>query len=94
MKQKENTTEFSGFIRYKLKSEKIIVEPGVRLNKYNATPATFEPRIGGKLLISDKLRFKLAAGKYTQNLISSSDRDVVNLFYGFLTSPMIFQIVF
>lgn len=88
MKQKENTTEFSGFIRYKIKSEKIIVEPGIRLNKYNATPATFEPRIGGKLLISDKLRFKLAAGKYTQNLISStSDRDVVNLFYGFLTSP-------
>ena len=88
MEQKENTTEFSGFARYKLKTEKLIIEPGARIYKYNATAATFEPRFGAKFLASEKLRFKLAAGKYTQNLVStSSDRDVVNLFYGFLTAP-------
>ena len=84
----ENTTEFSGFARYKLKTEKLIIEPGVRIYKYNATSATLEPRFGAKFLANDNLRFKLAAGKYTQNLVStSSDRDVVNLFYGFLTAP-------
>ena len=80
MEQKENTTEFSGFVRYKLKTEKLIIEPGARIYKYNATAATFEPRFGAKFLASDNLRFKLAGGKYTQNLVStSSDRDVVNL---------------
>jgi hypothetical protein len=34
------------------------------------------------------LRIKAAAGKYTQNLMATnSDRDVVNLFYGFLAGP-------
>ena len=84
----ENTTEFSGFVRYKLKTEKLIIEPGLRLYKYNATSASLEPRFGAKFLANNKLRFKLAAGKFTQNLVStSSDRDVVNLFYGFLTAP-------
>ncbi len=33
-------------------------------------------------------RFKLAAGRYSQNLVAANnDRDVVNLFYGFLSSP-------
>jgi hypothetical protein len=86
--QEENSTELSGFINYKLKGEKLIVEPGVRIYKYNSIPATFEPRLGAKYLASDRLRIKLAAGKYSQNLVSTnSDRDVVNLFYGFLSAP-------
>jgi hypothetical protein len=37
---------------------------------------------------SERLRLKLAAGMYSQNIISAnSDRDVVNLFYGFLSGP-------
>lgn len=88
MEQKENTTELSGFFRYKIKSERLIVEPGIRLYKYNSVPASLEPRLGAKFLATDKLRFKLAAGKYSQNLVSTtSDRDVVNLFYGFLSAP-------
>lgn len=88
MEQKENTTELSGFFRYKIKGEKLIVEPGIRLYKYNSAPASLEPRLGAKYLATDKLRFKLAAGKYSQNLVSTtSDRDVVNLFYGFLSAP-------
>lgn len=86
--QQENSTELSGFINYKIKGEKLIVEPGIRIYKYNSIAATFEPRLGAKYLATDRLRFKLAAGKYSQNLVSTnSDRDVVNLFYGFLSAP-------
>ena len=86
--QKENSTELSGFLRYKIKSEKLIVDPGVRIYKYNSLNATFEPRLGVKFIATNNLRFKLATGKYSQNLVSTnSDQDVVNLFYGFLSSP-------
>ena len=84
----ENSTELSGFITYKLKTNKLIVEPGIRIYKYNSIGSSIEPRLGAKYLATDRLRFKLAAGKYSQNLVStSSDRDVVNLFYGFLSAP-------
>ena len=88
IEQKENSTELSGFIRYKVKKGKFIFDPGVRIYKYNSLPATFEPRLGAKFLASERLRLKLAAGKYSQNLVSTnSDQDVVNLFYGFLSAP-------
>ena len=88
IEQKENSTEISGFLRYKIKGKKLIIDPGIRIYKYNSIDATFEPRIGAKYLFTDKLRLKFAAGKYSQNLVSTnSDRDVVNLFYGFLSAP-------
>ena len=68
MHEQENTSEFSGFIRYKLKEEKYIIEPGLRLYKYNAESPSLEPRLGAKYLATDNLRFKLAAGKYSQKL--------------------------
>ena len=41
-----------------------------------------------KYNVSKNVRLKLAAGLYTQNIMSAtSDQDVVNLFYGFLTVP-------
>jgi hypothetical protein len=44
--------------------------------------------LGIKYKWNERLRLKLAAGIYSQNIISSnSDRDVVNLFYGFLSGP-------
>ena len=59
----------------------------VRLQKYTLGTSP-EPRIGIKYIISDQTRIKLAAGNYSQNIISTvSDRDVVNLFYGFISSP-------
>ena len=86
--QNENTTQLSAFTRYKLKANNLIIEPGIRIHNYQGIPLSFEPRIGAKYILSEKIRFKLAGGKYTQDLVSStSDRDVVNLFYGFLTSP-------
>jgi len=88
IEQKENSTELSGFIRYKIKKGKFILDPGIRIYKYNSIGATFEPRIGAKYLANNKLRIKLASGKYSQNLVSTnSDQDVVNLFYGFLSAP-------
>ncbi len=88
IEQKENSTELSGFINYKIKTGKFIVDPGIRVYKYNSLQATFEPRLGAKFLFNDWLRLKVAAGKYSQNLVSTnSDQDVVNLFYGFLSAP-------
>ena len=47
-----------------------------------------EPRLATKYVITENIRFKGAAGLYSQNLMSStSDNDVVSLFYGFLSGP-------
>jgi CarboxypepD_reg-like domain/TonB-dependent Receptor Plug Domain len=87
--QDENTTELAGFVNYNLVRGKFIVEPGFRMQAYASLGNTsYEPRLRFKYLINRRLRFKMASGIYSQNLISaSSDRDVVNLFYGFLSGP-------
>jgi len=85
----QNTTELSGFIKYKKTIGKLLFEPSFRADWY-ASLSTFspEPRLAAKYNLTDNLRFKVAAGLYSQNLISAtSDRDVVNLFYGFLSGP-------
>lgn len=87
--QIENTTEFGSFMRYRISRDKIVIEPSIRL-QYFASLSEFspEPRIGIKYNLSERVRFKMAGGFYSQNLISTvSDRDVVNLFYGFLSGP-------
>jgi hypothetical protein len=46
----------------------------------------FEPRFGAKYNATENIRIKFSGGRYSQNLIAAnSDRDVVNLFYGFLS---------
>lgn len=88
-KQEENTSEIAGYVSYKKVMEKLVIEPGLRLHYYaSLSVANVEPRLGFKWNISDNIRFKLAGGRYSQNLVAAnSDRDVVNLFYGFLSSP-------
>ena len=89
LNQFQNTTEMSGFMKFRRSWEKIVFEPGVRF-QYYASLGEFsvEPRLGLKWNMSEKTRFKAAAGIYTQNLISTSnERDVVNLFTGFLSGP-------
>ncbi len=89
VEQEDNTTEFGSFVSYKMNWKKFIFEPGFRL-QYYASLSEFspEPRIGIKYKLNDKLRFKFAGGLYSQIFISAtSDRDVVNLFYGFLSAP-------
>ena len=99
IEQSENTTEFAAYLKYKWISgnfgskkdsttnHTLVLEPGFRLQYYatlnNVSP---EPRLGFKYNINNHLRIKGATGIYSQNLISAtSDRDVVNLFYGFLS---------
>ncbi|WMX15820.1 MULTISPECIES: carboxypeptidase-like regulatory domain-containing protein [unclassified Aureispira] len=67
----------------------VVIEPSVRMQAYASLgEVKIEPRLGLKWNITDYLRFKAAGGFYTQNLISSVDeRDVVNLFVGFLGAP-------
>lgn len=81
-----NTNDLGGFVRVKQKVGGWILEPSLRVQLYPSVPATsIEPRIGAKYNLSDNLRFKLAGGLYSQNLISSvNELDVVNLFVGFL----------
>lgn len=84
------TSDIGLFVKYKYNYKDIlIIEPSVRLQYYVSQSAVSpEPRLALKYNINKKIRLKLAGGLYSQNLMAvSSDRDVVNLFYGFLSSP-------
>src|SRR5438045_9737785 len=76
-------------MKYRIVKNKFVIEPSVRLHFYSTlSEISLEPRFGFKYNISDKLRFKFACGLYSKNLLSTvSDRDVVNIFYGFLSAP-------
>lgn len=89
IQQEQNTTELAGYFKFKLSTGKFLIEPGLRLQWYaSLSDISIEPRFALKYNYSNNTRFKLAAGLYSQNLISArSDRDVVNLFYGFLSGP-------
>lgn len=99
--QNESTTEIAGFVTsrflfgskkfkgYSKEISRLIIVPGLRLHYY-ASLANFslEPRLSVKYNITNSFRIKAASGLYSQNLISTaSDRDVVNLFYGFISGP-------
>jgi uncharacterized FlaG/YvyC family protein len=89
IEQNDNNTELAGYVSYKKKINNLILDMGFRL-QYYATIRTLrpEPRLGVKYNLTEKLRLKAAFGMFSQNIISAnSDRDVVNLFYGFLVGP-------
>lgn len=89
LSQFQNTTEMSGFLKFRKSWDKFVFEPGVR-GQFYASLGEFslEPRLGLKWNITETTRVKGAAGLYTQNVISTSnERDVVNLFTGFLSGP-------
>lgn len=89
VEQTEFTTELAGYIRYKKIINKLVIDPGFRMQYYaSLQELSMEPRLGLKYNLTQYLRVKFAGGYYSQNLISArSDRDVVNLFYGFLSGP-------
>jgi hypothetical protein len=89
IEQQQSTTELAFYIRYKKKLGKLILDPSFRLHYYaSLSTISPEPRIGAKLNVTDNFRLKGAAGVYSQNLIAAnSDRDVVNLFNGYLAGP-------
>ncbi len=85
----QNSTEVSVFVKYKWMPGKFIIEPGLRFQYYaSLSESSFEPRLAVKYNLAKNFRLKMAAGMYSQNLVSTTyDKDVVNLFYGFITSP-------
>ena len=85
--QDENTTSFSAYATYHATLGKWLIDPGLRFVYYASMSETsFEPRLAAKYNAGEKLRFKLAAGMYSQiKLDARSDHDIVNLFTGFLT---------
>lgn len=84
-----NNTELAAYFKYKHNFGRFIMEPSVRVHYYASLgQASVEPRVGLKYNFSDRFRAKAAGGLYSQNLASSiNERDVVNLFSGFLTTP-------
>jgi hypothetical protein len=82
-----NTTEIAAYARAKINKAGFVIEPSFRLHYYASVgEVSPEPRLSVKYNIRDWWRIKLAGGLYSQNLVAAnSDRDVVNLFYGFLS---------
>ncbi|MEZ4830079.1 MAG: TonB-dependent receptor [Bacteroidia bacterium] len=68
--------------------DRAVIEPSVRVHYYNnQSQPQFEPRIRMKLNLP-RVSISAAGGMYSQNLLAAvSDRDVVNLFQGFLSAP-------
>lgn len=89
LEQTDNTTEIHGWAKYKKVVGRWVIEPGFRLISYSSlSERSFEPRLGAKYNLNSFMRLKAAGGMYSQNLMGAvSDQDVVNLFYGFLSSP-------
>ncbi|MBD3638984.1 MAG: TonB-dependent receptor [Crocinitomicaceae bacterium] len=91
IEQNDNTIEAGAYVSYRhvSKSKKLILEPSVRVQAYSSVgQVTLEPRFAGKYNFNEIFRVKVAGGYYTQNFTSTtSDKDVVNLFYGFITAP-------
>ena len=89
------TTDIALFGKYKYNYKDILlIEPSFRFQYYaSLLTGTPEPRLALKYNVTKKVRLKLAAGLYSQNFVAiTSDRDVVNLFYGFLSSPANWQL--
>ncbi len=95
--EEQNNTELAGFVKYRFvgggAADRLVIEPSLRLHFYaSLAQMSPEPRIGLKYNITENIRIKAAAGLYTQNLLATrSDRDVVNLFAGYLSSPEVLQ---
>jgi hypothetical protein len=87
--QDQNTTDLSVYVMLHKFIKKFVIEAGGRFQYYgNIGGISPEPRLSMKYNLTDMVRLKLATGMYSQNFISTkSDRDVVNLFTGFLTGP-------
>ncbi|MBP5710656.1 MAG: TonB-dependent receptor [Bacteroidales bacterium] len=86
----DNTSDIGIYLKYKYNyRNKLLIEPSFRLQYYASMGVAYpEPRLSIKYNITQKIRLKFAAGLYSQNYVAAtSDRDVVNLFYGFLSSP-------
>ena len=89
LQQNNFSSEIGLYLKYKWTLKKFLIEPGFRLQTFASQSfVSPEPRLAIKYNITKDIRLKFAGGLYAQNIMSAtSDRDVVNLFYGFLTVP-------
>ncbi|MCD6346258.1 MAG: carboxypeptidase-like regulatory domain-containing protein [Bacteroidales bacterium] len=87
------TTEVVTYLANKTHLGKWLIEPGLRLVYYaDQTFFSPEPRLKIKYMLSQAISINLAAGWYTQNLMSvTSDRDVRALFQGYYIGPHLVQ---
>jgi hypothetical protein len=81
--------EAGAYVSYRKVSGRFVLEPSVRFQFYSSIgEGTVEPRLSTKYNLTENVRVKFAGGYFTQNYTSTtSDKDVVNLFYGFLQAP-------
>ncbi|MBL7811178.1 MAG: TonB-dependent receptor plug domain-containing protein [Bacteroidetes bacterium] len=87
--QLESTTELNVFGNYKLIRKHWVANAGLRGQYYASLGnRSLEPRMQVRYSPVPWVGIKFATGMYSQNLLAAnSDRDVVNLFYGFLSGP-------
>jgi len=89
--QSSNTTNLSlyGLYEFLLANDKLVINAGFRAIYYSSISyLSPEPRLGIKYNISPVFRIKASTGLYSQDVVATnSDRDVVNLFRGYVTSP-------
>jgi hypothetical protein len=101
VENENNNTEFAGYFLYKKVIRKkvvqpngfvdyfnrLVIEPSARVHYYNNLGVSPEFRLRAKLNFKN-VSFQVAGGTYTQNLVAAlSDRDVVQLFQGYIASP-------
>jgi hypothetical protein len=84
-----NAPEAGAYVSYRKVTKRVVLEPSVRFQGYSSVgQLTVEPRLSAKVNLNEKIRVKFAGGYFTQNYTSTtSDKDVVNLFYGFIQAP-------
>lgn len=89
IQQLESTAEINTFANYRIQRKKFVSDIGLRWQYYASLGnGSLEPRLNMRYSPFPWMHIKAAAGLYSQNLLSAiSDRDVVNLFYGFLSGP-------
>ena len=82
------STDVGAYIIFRGIVKRFLYEPSIRVSYYTSLDEIkFEPRLSMKYNVTDKFRLKAALGKYSQTLIDTkSDRDIVNLFTGYLTA--------
>ena len=89
VEQKDFTTDLRIFAEYQKHLGRFIFEGGVNGIYYGSLRYfSPEPRLRVNFQLTDVTSIKIATGLYSQNLLTShSDKDIVNFFYGFLSSP-------
>jgi hypothetical protein len=85
----QSSTDLSAYLMYHKYYKKFVIDIGARFQYYGViTAASPEPRLNMKYNVTDRLRFKMASGLYSQTLMSTkNNQDVVDLFTGFLDAP-------